>query len=142
MEQVPERIGVPMTLGDLIITVVLMLIYFAWMNYWTYEGFRQDKVRSERGEWRIPEYALLRWAGRGGAPAAFYARRKLRHKTRKVPFSTQLKWLAFRQAIWVPCVLVGIFWFNPVGWLRQNEVVYWIAISLRDVAKTLFAMVA
>ncbi|QIK42154.1 DUF1294 domain-containing protein [Pontibrevibacter nitratireducens] len=93
------------------------------MNHWTYQGFAQDKARSLNGEWRIPEYALLRWTARGGAPAAYYARRTLRHKTRKEPFSSQLRRIAIRQAIWVPCVLTLVYWTNPVGLMREHEIV-------------------
>jgi len=110
-----------MDVTDFAITTSGVVLYFAWMNYWTYQGFAQDKARSLAGEWRIPEYALLRWTARGGAPAAYYARKRLRHKTRKEPFSSQLRRIAIWQAIWVPCVLGFIYWANPVGLARQHD---------------------
>ncbi|SOH92583.1 Uncharacterized membrane protein YsdA, DUF1294 family [Monaibacterium marinum] len=106
---------------DFAITAGLLVAYFAWMNYWTYQGFAQDKARSLNGEWRIPEHVLLWWAAYGGAPAAFYARKRLRHKTRKEPFSSDLRKIAVWQAIWVPCLLAFIFWVNPVGLVRQSN---------------------
>lgn len=62
------------------------------VNLITFAEFRHDKQAAIRGERRIRESTLLKWALIGGTPAAFAARHLLRHKTRKQPFSTQL-WL-------------------------------------------------
>ena len=60
------------------------------VNLVTFAEFRHDKQAAIRGERRIRESTLLKWALIGGTPAAFAARHLLRHKTRKQPFSTYL----------------------------------------------------
>lgn len=66
------------------------------INLITFALFAIDKaraaVRKGRRPQRIAERTLLLWAACGGSPAAFAARRLLRHKTRKQPFVARL-WL-------------------------------------------------
>lgn len=69
----------------------------AAINLWTYLAFRQDKRRAIAGGRRVPEARLLGLALIGGTPAAFAARRLLRHKTRKQPFGTWLWLIALLQ---------------------------------------------
>jgi len=75
----------------------LSLLAFIVVNATTYLRFFLDKRRAERSEWRIPESELLLLALLGGTPAAFVARHRLRHKTRKEPFSTLLMIVAALQ---------------------------------------------
>jgi uncharacterized membrane protein YsdA (DUF1294 family) len=60
------------------------------VNAWTVLRFWQDKQRAMHGGRRVSEADLLALALIGGSPGALLARRWLRHKTRKEPFSTQL----------------------------------------------------
>lgn len=69
----------------------------AAVNGVTLARFWQDKARAVAGGRRIPEHALLRLAMIGGTPAAYFARRVLRHKTRKQPFSARLHMIAAAQ---------------------------------------------
>ncbi|UZK64933.1 DUF1294 domain-containing protein [Sphingomonas sp. M1-B02] len=68
---------------------VLLLV-----NLLTFLRFRDDKRRAIAGARRIPEADLLGLALIGGTPAAFLARARFRHKTRKQPFSTFLYLIA------------------------------------------------
>ena len=68
------------------------------VNALTFLVFWMDKRRSRAGQWRISESNLLTWSLIGGTPAAYYARHRLRHKTRKEPFSTQLSLIAMIQS--------------------------------------------
>lgn len=70
----------------------LAVAALAAINARTYLAFRHDKRQAIAGGRRIPEARLLGLALIGGTPAAFAARRVLRHKTRKQPFVAQL-WL-------------------------------------------------
>ena len=74
------------------------------VNLWTMLRFRQDKQRAIAGARRIPEATLLGLALIGGSPGALLARRWLRHKTRKQPFSTWLLLIAALQA----AALIGL----------------------------------
>jgi uncharacterized membrane protein YsdA (DUF1294 family) len=79
--------------------VPLLAVTLLLVNLWTLLCFRSDKQRAVRGERRVPERTLLTLALVGGTPAAFLARRRFRHKTRKQPFSFYLQLIA--------CVQVG-----------------------------------
>ena len=76
----------------------------AAINGWTLIEFWRDKRRAERKLRRIPEARLLGLTLCGGTPAAFAARRLLRHKTRKQPFTTRLWLIAAAQ-------LAALAWF-------------------------------
>jgi uncharacterized membrane protein YsdA (DUF1294 family) len=65
-------------------------IYLLLINAMTYVAFFCDKQRAIRGARRWPERNLLWLAALGGSPAAIVARQRLRHKTRKQPFSDRL----------------------------------------------------
>lgn len=71
-------------------TILLAVPALLVVNLWTILRFWQDKQRAIAGERRIPESDLLGLALMGGSPGALLARRLLRHKTRKEPFSTML----------------------------------------------------
>ena len=67
------------------------------LNVWTFIRFWQDKYCAINGRRRVPESSLLGLAIMGGSPAALFARRWFRHKTRKEPFSTYLLLIAVVQ---------------------------------------------
>ena len=70
--------------------IQLALIYLPVINAITWFAFWADKERARQGLYRIPERTLLLLALAGGSPAAIHAQQRLRHKTRKQPFSTLL----------------------------------------------------
>ena len=78
------------------------------INTWTFMLFGFDKLRAEAGSWRIAESTLLGFALLGGSAGAFLGRRVFRHKTRKEPFSSDLRQIAIFQAI---AAAAGAGWF-------------------------------
>ncbi len=79
----------------------MILALSGWLllaNIVTWELFGGDKRRALHGERRIAEATLLQWALLGGTPAAYAARRRFRHKTRKQPFGQRLDLIAMVQA--------------------------------------------
>lgn len=68
------------------LAVLLALSVATTLTYWW------DKRRAERGGRRVPELTLHLLAFLGGWPGAWWAQRRLRHKTRKVPFQVAF-WL-------------------------------------------------
>lgn len=68
------------------------------INLLTIFSFDVDKRAALHGERRTPESTLLWLAALGGTPAAYWARRRYRHKTRKQPFSLRLHLIAMVQA--------------------------------------------
>jgi uncharacterized membrane protein YsdA (DUF1294 family) len=78
--------------------ILLSCLSLLAINLWTLLSFAQDKASARSGRRRISERDLLTLALIGGSPAAFLARHLFRHKTRKEPFSTQLKLIAVVQA--------------------------------------------
>jgi uncharacterized membrane protein YsdA (DUF1294 family) len=83
--------------------------YLVIVNGWTVLRFWQDKQAAIGGDRRVPEADLLGLALIGGSPGAIYARTRLRHKTRKQPFSTQLNFIAAIQ-VGVVAGLGFAFW--------------------------------
>jgi uncharacterized membrane protein YsdA (DUF1294 family) len=63
-----------------------LVIAFIAINAVTFLLFWRDKRLAAQNDWRIPEYLLLGISLAGGSPAAYYAMRRLRHKTRKLSF--------------------------------------------------------
>jgi uncharacterized membrane protein YsdA (DUF1294 family) len=82
-----------------LIVCVLILV-----NAWTIACFWNDKRRAVAGDRRIPESSLLGLALIGGSPGALLARHLFRHKTRKEPFSTQLRVIVMLQT----GILIGL----------------------------------
>lgn len=74
----------------MIATFLLLLIYLAYANLRAYRAFADDKRFAINKEQRTPEAELLRLARIGGWGGAKYAQQKLRHKSYKQPFASQL----------------------------------------------------
>jgi uncharacterized membrane protein YsdA (DUF1294 family) len=86
----------------------LILFYLLCFNILTYLTFWIDKERAQMGSRnRVPESTLYLLAGVGGSPAAFYAQKKLRHKTRKQPFGAVLIVIAAFQVVAIVGLLAG-----------------------------------
>jgi uncharacterized membrane protein YsdA (DUF1294 family) len=64
----------------------VLLLWLLVVNLLTYLVYWLDKRRARKGGRRVSENELLGWALVGGSPAAFWAMRKLRHKTQKTSF--------------------------------------------------------
>ena len=77
---------------------LIVALYLTGINLLTLVLFALDKHRARRGRWRISERSLLLFCLLGGTPGAYWARKKLRHKTRKQPFSTRLHMIVVMQA--------------------------------------------
>lgn len=88
------------------ISLILVLAGLLVINGLTFILFGIDKLRAEAGEWRIAESTLLGLSLFGGSGGAFLARHLFRHKTRKEPFSSQLRTIAVIQAL-IAAALVG-----------------------------------
>ena len=89
------------------LTPTLIIGIFLFLNTWTFMLFGFDKLRAEAGSWRIAESTLLGFALIGGSAGAFLGQRFFRHKTRKEPFSSQLRAITFLQAI---AAAAGVGW--------------------------------
>lgn len=64
-----------------------IFLYLLGINALTMLVYWMDKRASRNsGAWRTPEATLLMFALLGGSPAAWYAQRRFRHKTRKTSF--------------------------------------------------------
>lgn len=67
------------------------------VNFLAFAAFGLDKARAEAGAWRISEATLLQLAALGGTPGTYAGRALFRHKTRKQPFSGNLRIIAIFQ---------------------------------------------
>jgi len=74
------------------------------LNLATIMAFRADKRAAVAGGRRVRESTLLWLAFLGGSPAAYWSRRRFRHKTRKQPFGDRLDRVVMVQV----GVLVGV----------------------------------
>ena len=80
------------------------LVYLAVINLATYAAFEVDKRRAIQREWRLPERLLLGLALIGGSIGAVAAQRRLRHKTLKQPFASELMMIVGLQAGIMTCL--------------------------------------
>jgi uncharacterized membrane protein YsdA (DUF1294 family) len=90
----------------------VLALYFFLINAATYVAFWIDKSRAQQGGYRLSESTLLTLSFLGGSPAAFFARRQLRHKTLKQPFTAQLFGIAALQ--------IGALLFGAVLWMARS----------------------
>lgn len=74
------------------LTPTNIAIYLVVINVLTFVLYWKDKSAAKNGGWRVPEASLLLFALLGGTPAAWFAQKKLRHKTKKGSFRAQF-WL-------------------------------------------------
>jgi len=72
--------------NDTNILVYFFVIHYVLINIMTFLLYIYDKNQAKKQKWRIPEKTLHAFSLIGGTFAAFYARKKLRHKTRKTSF--------------------------------------------------------
>lgn len=70
-----------------------------FMNFLAFAAFGIDKARAESGQWRVQESTLLLLALFGGTIGAYAGRALFRHKTRKQPFSNDLRMILVLQII-------------------------------------------
>jgi len=84
----------------------LAIIYLVIINICTFLVFLWDKVRAQKGEWRVKESTILLMAALGGTPAAFISRAIFRHKTRKQPFGYFLIAIAVIQVLGVAGIIL------------------------------------
>lgn len=96
--------------------------YFVGINLLAVFLFWMDKRRAQSGDWRIPERQLLGVMFWGGSIGGLWARRALRHKTRKEPFCTHLQGIVSFQIVLV-CALV-VLWTQPelASWTGKQVV--------------------
>ncbi|WP_371227730.1 DUF1294 domain-containing protein [Roseovarius sp. 2305UL8-3] len=93
--------------------VLLVLAYGLAVNLMTALLFWLDKRRAILGGQRVPERRLLTLAAIGGSPAAQVARRRLRHKTHKQPFTNHMRRIInVQRTLLVTCaaLLVIVLW--------------------------------
>lgn len=84
----------------------LAIIYLVIINLCTFVVFLWDKIRAQKGEWRVQESTILLMCALGGTPAAFLARAIFRHKTRKQPFGYILIAIAVVQVVAVAGIVI------------------------------------
>jgi len=83
------------------------IVYLAVINLMTFAAFGWDKRQARRDGQRISESSLLSLSFFGGSPAAKFAQKRFRHKTRKQPFGMQLNAII---AIQVAGLSAGLVW--------------------------------
>lgn len=79
--------------------VLAVAVYLLAVNAATFAAFAIDKRRARTGQWRITERTLLQLAMIGGTVGAMWAGQRLRHKTYKEPFRSNLRLIAAVQAV-------------------------------------------
>jgi len=89
--------------------VIVLIVFFALINAFTWYLFWVDKQRAIRRQWRVQESVLLFLAFLGGTIGAFAARNVFRHKTRKQPFVAHLYRILFFQIAGAVAVAIWLF---------------------------------
>jgi len=85
-----------------------LILYLAGINLVTFAMFAWDKYSAINGQWRIPEKTLLMLALVGGTPGAIIAQQRLRHRTRKQPFRSQLILIAGLHVVLVVALAIPV----------------------------------
>ena len=86
---------------------LILLAYLAFINWFTYREYAYDKHASRYKVWRTSERNLIRLAMFGGTPAAIYACKKFRHKTKKQSFKLRLYFVAAIQVIFIILIITA-----------------------------------
>ncbi|MFO6424097.1 DUF1294 domain-containing protein [Motilimonas sp. KMU-193] len=75
------------------------------MSIITFIAYAKDKFAAQNGRWRTPESTLHSFSTLGGWPGAYFAQKKLRHKSSKQ---------AFKRVYWVTVLinLGGLCWLH------------------------------
>lgn len=76
---------------------LFLIAYFTIISIITIVLYKADKEKARSGSRRISEQALHLAAMLGGTPAAFYAQKKFRHKTKKLSFQIVFWTIALTQ---------------------------------------------
>jgi uncharacterized membrane protein YsdA (DUF1294 family) len=69
-----------------------LCVWLLAVNAATFGLYGWDKRAARNNAWRVAEGTLLLFALLGGSPAAFWASRRFRHKTKKASFRVRF-WL-------------------------------------------------
>ena len=85
--------------------LIVLCCYLGSINLATYALFEKDKLRAIEGGMRVSERMLLGLALLGGSIGAVKAQRRLRHKTLKQPFASELMMIVGLQAGVATCVV-------------------------------------
>lgn len=81
------------------LTPANVITALAAINFLAFAAFGIDKARAESGGRRISEATLLKLALLGGSPGAYAGRSAFRHKTRKQPFNSELRFIVVLQIV-------------------------------------------
>jgi len=87
-------------------TLILIIIHLFFINIITFTIYAWDKHSARANKWRIPEKTLHAFAFIGGTPAAFIARKYLRHKTIKGTFIRNLWIVIFLQILVIASLFI------------------------------------
>jgi len=82
-----------------LLTPANIITALAVINFLAFAAFGFDKAQAQRGGWRVRESTLLKLALFGGSPGAYAGRSAFRHKTRKQPFNSQLRFTVVLQLV-------------------------------------------
>lgn len=85
--------------------------YLAIINIVTFALYYRDKKMARNGGWRVSEKTLLMLAFFGGTPAAYYAQKKFRHKTKKSSFKAKFFMIIIFQIILITCLTLKTLGF-------------------------------
>lgn len=98
------------------ILLIPFVLYLAYVNAVAYRAFAADKQFAINKEQRTPEATLLHWARIGGWGGAKLAQQRLRHKSYKQPFGSQLNIIGMVQATSVILfvLILGVLALVPV----------------------------
>ncbi len=68
--------------------MLLVILWALWacLNVFVFLLYGLDKLKAQRGKWRIPERTLLLFTWLMGGAGAFLAMRAFRHKTKHLAF--------------------------------------------------------
>ncbi|NTJ42139.1 DUF1294 domain-containing protein [Agrobacterium larrymoorei] len=92
------------------ITLALSVATYLTCNLLVFLIYWWDKEAARNGEWRVSESTLLWLAFLGGSLGAVLAQQLLRHKTRKEPFRSNLRFIILLQIALITVTLIVPNW--------------------------------